>query len=503
MKIPRSSGVLMHPTSLPGPYGVGDLGGAARYFLDRLRDAHQRWWQIMPLNPAGYGGSPYSATSAFAGNPILIDLDDLATHGWLENSELLELRKLCASLPEDKYVMEVVQPARLGLLTKAWQRWHAKGGAKEASYLAFCKKHIHWLDDYALFATLKEVFNDKAWTEWSDAALVARQPAALTKAHKQHADAVERHRFWQWLFFRQWHALRDEARKRGVSLIGDIPIFVAMDSADTWANREIFRVNQDGSAEVVAGVPPDYFSETGQKWGNPLYRWDVLAKTDYRWWVQRIRMAMETVDLIRIDHFRGFESYWEVPAKNKTAMQGRWLKGPGQHFFDAIRRQLGGVPFIAEDLGMITEAVYTLRDHNELPGMKIVQFAFDDGDPNHIFLPHTYPERCVAYTGTHDNDTTQGWYDGASEEIRHRVRTYFQHGDYDMVWRIIQGLLESRACLTLFPAQDLYPLGTSARMNVPGTDSGNWHWRMTGALLQMQGVWTRLGQRASGLIAPN
>ncbi|MCB9638858.1 MAG: 4-alpha-glucanotransferase [Myxococcales bacterium] len=493
MRIPRSSGILLHPTSLPGPYGVGDLGASARLFLDHLREAKQRWWQLLPLNPAGYGGSPYSATSAFAGNPLLIDLEDLIKHGWLVESDLDELKGICASLPSEKYVMEVVQPARLKVLTQAWKRWHEIGGPKGADYQRFCKKHVAWLDDYALFATLKEVFEDEEWTKW-EPALVARKPEALAAARKKYAKSVERHSFWQWIFFHQWNVLREEARKRGISLIGDIPIFVAMDSADTWANREIFRVNQNGSADVVAGVPPDYFSETGQKWGNPLYRWDVLAKTDYRWWVQRIHMAMETVDLIRIDHFRGFESYWEVPAKNKTAIQGRWLKGPGQHFFDAIRRQLGSVPFIAEDLGMITDAVYVLRDQNELPGMKIVQFAFDEANPNHPFLPHTYPESCVAYTGTHDNDTTQGWYEGASEEVRHRVRTYFQHGDYDMIWRIMQGLLESRACLTIFPAQDLYPLGTWARMNVPGTDSNNWHWRMTQQLLDMQGVWQRLGQ---------
>ena len=496
MDIPRSSGILLHPTSLPGPYGMGDLGGAARYFLDRLRDARQSWWQLLPLNPTGYGGSPYSATSAFAGNPLLLDLEAFARLGWLSEQELAGLREECASLPEEKYVMEVVQPARFALLRKAWQRWHDQKGFEDPSFRAFCEKHRYWLPDYTLFASLKEAYDDKEWTLW-DPALVARKAQALEKARQRFAKDLERHAFWQWQFFLQWDALRHDARLRGISLIGDIPIFVAMDSADAWSHRELFQLHADGRADVVAGVPPDYFSKTGQKWGNPLYRWEALAKTDYRWWVERIRVAMETVDLIRIDHFRGFESYWEIPAQHKTAVHGRWCKGPGSQFFAAMRRNLGKIPFIAEDLGIITDQVIALRDRERLPGMKILQFAFDDGAPNHPFLPHTYPEHCVAYTGTHDNDTTQGWYESASEEIKHRVRTYFQHGDYDLVWRMIQVLLESKARLTVFPAQDIYPLPSRARMNTPGTDSNNWHWRMTTAQLKLLPAWQRLGHLAA------
>lgn len=485
----RSAGILLHPTSLPGPLGVGSIGAPARRFVDLLADCGIRWWQILPLNPPGVGGSPYSADSAFAGNPVLADLVELEERGWLESGELDALDDQCRERPADRYAIGTVDEAREELLNRAHGGWVDQGRPEEEAFEVFWDKNADWLDDYALFEALKEAQDDKHWRDWPSE-LVERQPAALRDARRRLARPIERIIFRQWTFFRQWSDLRDYAHDRGVKLIGDIPIFPAMDSSEVWAKRDLFRVDGEGQPEVVAGVPPDYFSETGQKWGNPLYRWDRLEETGFQWWMERLGRVLTTVDWVRIDHFRGFESYWEVPTEAETAETGEWAKGPGDAFFEAVAEHFGEKPFIAEDLGIITEEVEKLRDRHDLPGMKVMQFAFD-GNPDHPFLPHTYPENCVAYTGTHDNDTTVGWYEKLSEEERHRVRTYLEHPDEGIAWRMMEWILASDARLAVFPAQDILGLGSEARMNTPGTTEGNWRWRMTEAQLESSG-WERL-----------
>lgn len=484
MELPRSAGILLHPTSLPDGHGVGDMGAAARRFIDRLHEAGQRWWQVLPLNPPDYLGSPYSSTSSMASNPTLIDLQQLAEKGWLEETEL-------ASMPTgeraDRFDIDAVTNAKQGALRTAFSR----ATLDEPSYAEFCEREAGWLDDYALFAALREEHGGN-WRTWPDE-FVRRDEAALDQAREELAEEIEFTKFTQWVFDEQWTSLRDYAAERDVKIIGDVPIFVAMDSADVWANREIFKVDEHGNAEVVAGVPPDYFSPTGQRWGNPVFRWDVLAEQNYAWWGRRIERILEQVDLVRIDHFRGFESYWEIPADQPTAEIGEWAPGPGGKFFDWVRERFDEVPFIAEDLGRITEEVIELRESQNLPGMKILQFGFD-GDADHPFLPDNYPENCVAYTGTHDNDTSLGWYNSTSEEYRHRARTYLEHGDEGIVWAMIDALLASDASLVVLPVQDLYELDTEARMNLPGTAGGNWNWRMTTEMLDRDSPWQRLGE---------
>jgi len=446
---------------------------------------------MLPLNPPGYAGSPYSATSAFAGNLHLLDLDGLALWGWLTQAELDEMAAHCAELPKDRLVMDVVFPAKRGLVERAFQRWQSDDKGTKADFQRFCHQEGWWLEEFALFAVLKAEYKDKEWREWKREHL-QHDSKALQRFKTSHAARLEAERFFQWLFFTQWGSLHKEAQKRGIRLIGDIPIFVAMDSADAWASRELFRLDKNGQADVVAGVPPDYFSKLGQKWGNPLYRWDIHQKTKYKWWVSRIQKSLEMTDMIRIDHFRGFDEYWAIPAEKPDARIGEWRRGPGDDFFNAIREELGDIACIAEDLGDITSSVLALRDRHHLPGMKILQFAFN-GDPNHPFLPHTYPEHCVAYTGTHDNDTTQGWYNELDEMGRHHVRLYLSHPDQGIVWRMIDALLQSRAALTIFPMQDLLELDTRARMNIPGTTEDNWLWRLTSEQIQRHDLWQRLG----------
>ncbi len=469
MKIERSSGILLHPTSLPG----GDLGASARAFVDLLASAGQRWWQILPLNPTDFLGSPYSSPSSMASNVGLIDLSEFGEPA------------LAVETGSDRIDVAAVKAAKSNVLRRAWQAFTG-----DPEYDRFCREQAHWLDDWALFQAAKDLHGGSHWADWPEE-LVRRDPEALHELAQRAADTIEFTRFGQWIFDRQWSELRTYAAERDIQIIGDVPIFVAMDSVDVWANRELFEVSEGGRATSVAGVPPDYFSATGQKWGNPLFRWDVLAESDFAWWKARIRRVREMVDLVRIDHFRGFESYWAVPADAPTAETGEWRKGPGDAFFDAIRDEFGVVPFIAEDLGLITDDVLRLRDRHSLPGMKVMQFAFDGG-PDHPFLPHTYPESCVAYTGTHDNDTTQGWWDSLGEETRHRVRTYLSHGNDGIVWAMIESLHASDADLVVVPFQDLYELGTEARMNLPGTSGGNWSWRATPDLFDDREPWKRL-----------
>ena len=477
----RSSGVLLHPTSLPGRYGIGDLGPSAFRFVDWLADAGCKIWQILPLGPTGYGDSPYQCFSAFAGNPYLISPDFLLRDDLLHPDDLAEIQ----DFPVDKVDYGSIIPWKLNLLERAFIRFKSAPWPVRQEYERFCAENVSWLSDYALFMALKEANGGGAWDGWPET-LRKRDSNSLARAGKGHAEAVERFTFYQFVFFRQWEALRAHAHQRGLKIVGDIPIFVAYDSADVWAHPDLFYLDESGQPTVVAGVPPDYFSQTGQLWGNPLYRWDVLKSRDYDWWIARFRAVLRQVDIIRLDHFRGFAGYWEIPAGSKTAETGRWAPGPGEDFLSVVETSLSentidfraGLPIIAEDLGEITPDVIALRDQFELPGMKILQFAFSDPDNN--FLPHNYPVHCVTYTGTHDNDTARGWYETAPEHERDFARRYLYTDGSNFSWELTRAAWASVAVYAIAPMQDLLGLGTEARMNFPSKLGGNWGWRMSG-----------------------
>jgi 4-alpha-glucanotransferase len=496
MDLKRSAGVLLHPTSLPGPDGIGTLGQRARRFVDRLAEAGQTWWQLLPLNTPGHGGSPYSATSAFAGNAMMVDLEQLREQGFLTRPEIDQCREAIAQADSGRLDYAPVERHKGRLLDLACERWSADDHGTREAFDAFLRSESGWLDDYVLFSVLKRSFDGVAWRDWP-AEYVQRDPEALRQFRQDHAEALRKVEFRQWIFFKQWRSLREYAAERGVRFIGDIPIFVAMDSADVWANREIFQMSDAGVVECVSGVPPDYFSETGQKWGNPLYDWEAIAERDFDWWLARVEKVLDTVDLVRIDHFRGFQAYWAVPADAPTAVEGEWRKGPQDALFEAIRAELGEVPFIAEDLGLITDDVLELRDRHGLPGMKVMQFA-DWDDPDHIFLPENYEPNFVAYTGTHDNDTTRGWYDALGEIDRHKVRQYLECDDDEVVWRMIEAVFGSEAALAIVPVQDIFELGGEARMNNPGGNGDNWSWRMDAELIEAGGAWDRFGEVTVG-----
>ena len=485
----RASGVLLHPTSLPSRYGIGDLGEQAHRFVDILAGAAQTYWQMLPITPPGHGGSPYSSESAFAGNPALIDLDALAERGWLARAQLDALAHEFARVNPARAQLHHATQRKLKLLGDAWEVCQDDDEVKQA-LTAFVSAQSDWLEDYVLFAALKLAHPSKSWRDWPRE-LVVRNPLAMERARQEHAGEVARQTFYQWVFFEQWQRLRAHALERGVALIGDIPIFVAMDSADVWANRHLFKLDASAQAEVVAGVPPDYFSATGQKWGNPVYDWEACKKHGYSWWIRRVQKAMETMDLVRIDHFRGFQDYWETPSHEPTAMNGRWVKGPRDDFFEAIEQALGKVPFIAEDLGLVDDAVYSLRDRAGLPGMKVMHFAFG-GEPEHPFLPHTYPVYCVGYLGTHDNNTTRGWYAKLDDQEKHRVRVYLSSSDRDITEKMSEELYHSMAALVILQAQDLWDLDASHRMNTPSTVEENWSWRMTREQLLDRDAWSWL-----------
>jgi len=470
---PRSSGILLHPTSLPGGHGIGDLGAEAHRFVDWLADAGQSLWQILPLGPTSYGDSPYQTLSALAGNPLLISLDRLVQDGLLEAGDLA----VRPDFPVDRVDFGAVIQWKLPRLDQAWERFAAEG--EHADYEAFRAEQAGWLDDFALFMALKEEHDDRCWVDWPPE-LAQRQPAALATAHQRLQDRVGAHAFRQWLFARQWQALREHARDRGVRLMGDLPIFVAYDSCDVWARPDLYHLGDDLRPTVVAGVPPDYFSETGQLWGNPLYDWEAMARDGYRWWIDRMRACLAQTDLVRIDHFRGFEAYWEVPADEETAIHGRWVDGPRDAFFAALRAELGGLPIVAEDLGIITEEVELLRDRVGLPGMKVLQFAFSG--PKSPFLPHNYPHNCVVYSGTHDNDPTVGWWREACDEAtRDQVRDYLGRDVDAPHWALIRLGMQSVGHTFVAPMQDVLGLGREARMNRPGDGGGNWNWRLATA----------------------
>ena len=472
---PRSSGILLHPTSLFGKYGIGTLGENAVKFIDFLDRSNQKLWQVFPLGPTGFGDSPYQSFSAFAGNPFLIDLEKLVLLDLLkiEDIEGAELEK------DINYVdFGTLYKKKLPLLKKAYDNLQNIDNEKILFELEiFKEENSFWLEDYSLFISLKYHFKGHEWSKW-DEGIKLRKEKDLKKYKELLKEEIELNNFIQYLFFHQWGEIKGYANSKGISIIGDIPIFVAFDSSDAWANSEIFLFDKERKPINVAGVPPDYFSKTGQLWGNPLFDWEKLKETGYKWWIERVRANLKTADIIRIDHFRGFESYWAVPAKEKTAIIGIWEKGPGIDFFDSIKVALGDLPIIAEDLGNLTKEVVELRNETGFPGMKILQFAFDSDEENE-YLPHSYNSNCVVYTGTHDNDTIVGWYSKASTQDKEYVRDYLDiFTDNEIHWRFIKGAWRSVANMAIAPMQDFLGLGSDARINIPGIASGNWQWRM-------------------------
>jgi 4-alpha-glucanotransferase len=474
----RSAGILLHPTSLPGPYGIGDLGPTAHAWVDALVRARQTWWQMLPLGPTGYADSPYQSFSAFAGNPNLISPDLLIQDGLVSQADVAG-----ASFPANHVDYERVRQFKTELTALAWRNFEAGAStALQPLFDGFCASQAHWLADFALFLALKEAHGGGSWMEWPEE-LIKRSPGELRRAQQSLAEQVRLHQFRQFLFFRQWRALKEYAKNQGVRMLGDAPIFIAADSVDVWTHPELFLLDARQRPRVVAGVPPDYFSKTGQLWGNPLYDWARHRATGYVWWLARLRGTLEMVDWVRLDHFRGFEANWEVPADSQTAETGRWVKGPGADLFEAAKRELGCLPLIAEDLGVITPEVETLRQHLGLPGMRILQFAFG-GAQEDRFLPHCYERNTVVYTGTHDNDTTHGWYAGLTEAERGFLGRYAPSTDGDVSWDLIRLAWASVADTALAPLQDVLCLGSTARMNLPGIASGNWQWRFRADMLQ-------------------
>jgi 4-alpha-glucanotransferase len=481
----RVAGILLHPTSLPGRFGIGDLGPEAHRFVEFLAAAGQRLWQVLPLGPTGYGDSPYQAFSAFAGNPLLLSPEALLQDGLLRKQDLAG----APSFPAGEVDYAAVIPFKRALLEKAHGRYRARhAAALESEFEAFGARNAAWLDDFALFMALKEAQQGAVWNRW-DPDLVVRRPQALEAWRETLREPIEVHRFGQFLVFRQWAALRAACHARGIRIMGDIPIFVAHDSADVWARPELFRLDAQGAPAFVAGVPPDYFSATGQLWGNPLYRWDVLAAEGYRWWIDRFRAVLGLVDVVRLDHFRGFEAYWEVPGEETTAINGRWVKGPGPDFFEALRSALGELPIVAENLGVITPEVEAMRARFGFPGMAILQFAFGTDPQGPGFRPHNYTRRLVVYTGTHDNDTALGWWrSGVGDSTRSAAdvaaerdfaSAYLDLQGREVHWAMIRAILASVADAAVAPLQDVLGLGSEARMNVPARPSGNWRWRFT------------------------
>jgi 4-alpha-glucanotransferase len=477
----RASGILMHVTSLPSRYGIGDMGPAAFTWIDRLADAGQKWWQVLPLGPTGFGNSPYQSPSSFAGNTLLVSPERLVEDGLIRAED-------CAgvSFPAGKIDFDAVTRFKERLFDLAWANFRA--GARpdlQPAFDKFRKDHAFWLDDFALFMALKAKYNGAAYQDWPQE-LVRRNPAALAAGRQELAEALDSVRFRQFLAGRQWRTLREYAHGRGLRLLGDLPIFVAPDSADVWAHPEFFLLDANGRPRVVAGVPPDYFSPQGQLWGNPLYDWEALRRTGYRWWVARLKAVLSYLDAVRLDHFRAFEAAWHIPAGASTAEHGQWVPGPGPDFFHSVRTALGRLPLLAEDLGMITDEVRALRDRVQLPGMRVLHFAFD-GSPDNPFLPQNYVANAVVYTGTHDNDTTRGWYATLPEDARRRVWKLAGRpsiGDERTVAaELVRVAWLSKAALAIAPLQDVLNLGSEARMNVPGRAEGNWRWRCTEEML--------------------
>ncbi len=491
MEMRRTSGILLHPTSFPGPHGIGDLGTEAYRFVDFLAEGKQSLWQILPLGPTGVGDSPYASTSSFAGNPLLISLDKLVEAGDLTEADLADVPPFNIDKVEFKSVIAWKMP----LLEKAALTFIAKADAKrQAAYKKFYTEQAHWLDDFALFMAIKEEFDYKAlkekvtasvWNQYWPQDIRLREPKALQKWQKDKAEEIAVKKVIQFYFYQQWNSLRQYANEQGIKVVGDIPIFVAEDSVDVWANREMFHLDNQGRPTVVAGLPPDFFSQTGQRWGNPLYNWDKLKQTGFKWWLNRFKGILNLVDVVRVDHFRAFDTYWEIPA-NGAAVNGHWVNAPGYEFFDKLKKELGNLPIVVEDLGLITDDVRRLRDHFNFAGMAVLQFAFvslhgglDSGNP---YLPHNHRSNSLIYTGTHDNDTTLGWYRKLPEWDRRAINDYLMREksyiwDSDIVWTLMQLAWSSVCNWAIVPMQDLLRLDTDARMNIPGTAFGNWNWR--------------------------
>ena len=474
MRFPRASGILLHPTSLPGRFGIGDLGDDAYKFVDFLVSSGQTCWQILPLSPTGQGNSPYSAYSAFAGNTLLISPEKLVDDGLISPSALDDTPKF----PDGRVDYPKAGKWKSEILAKAFETFRSGTGSPltdEFNY--FAGTNAWWLDDYAAFCAIKASHKQSAWFQWAEP-IKLRDKAALATVTAQLAREIQAEKFYQYLFFRQWLALKRYANEKGVRIIGDIPIFVALDSADVWCNRSKFKLNADGSPKFVAGVPPDYFSKTGQLWGNPIYDWTAMLLDNFGWWTARIAMTLETVDIVRLDHFIGFSRNWEVPGEDETAENGTWASVPGRELFTVLRQRLGQMPIIAEDLGSMTPEVEELRDSFGFPGMRILQYAFG-GDAKNRDLPHNYVQNSVAYTGTHDNDTTAGWYKASPKNVKAHCRKYLGATGRDIHWDMIKALLESVADIAIIPAQDVLGLGSDSRMNTPATGAGNWEWRLT------------------------
>lgn len=473
MPLPRSSGILLHPTSLPTPYGIGDLGPAAFRWLDALARAKQTWWQILPLGPTGYADSPYQSFSAFAGNPNLISPEVLFRDGLLVKGDLV-----APGFPEAQVDYEAVIPWKQAVTVRAWENFHAgRAPALRPAFEEFQAREASWLPDFSLYMALKDAHGGVSWQDWPQD-LIQREPATLARVRHDLADSVELHSFRQFLFFRQWDAIKAQARNLGIRVIGDVPIFIAGDSVDAWSHPELFHLDEHRRPTVVAGVPPDYFSTTGQLWGNPLYNWPRHEETGFAWWIARLRGVLRQVELVRLDHFRGFQAYWEVRAGDPTAEKGRWVLAPGQALLRALHDALGGLPLIAEDLGVITPEVEALRTRWQLPGMRILQFAFG-GAQEDRFLPHRHERNTVVYTGTHDNDTTQGWYEKLTAKERVYLDRYAPNPTEDAAWRLLRLAWGSVADLAIAPLQDVLSLGNEARMNMPGIAGGYWRWRFT------------------------
>ncbi len=484
MILPRCSGILLHVTSLPGGHGIGDLGNSAHEFVEFLAESGQKIWQVLPLSPTGYGDSPYQCFSAFAGSPLFIDLSRLREQGLLSGQDLTNAPSFPEKHVEYNRVIEFKEP----LLRKAAQAFLSDADSTDClAFDTFCENNSAWLDDYALFMACKRVYQDAAWVHW-DAGIRQRNSAALKEWQNKLSFEIQVHKFAQFEFFRQWEKLKAHCRRLGIRVMGDIPIYVAHDSADVWAHPELFRLDEQGKPSALAGVPPDYFSATGQLWGNPLYRWDISANSGHRWWVDRVRASLKLFDLARLDHFRGFEAYWEIPADATTAAGGRWVKGPGAELFQTLQTELKELPFVAENLGVITPEVEALRKQFGFPGMSLLQFAFGNDPQGPTFRPHNYSRELVAYTGGHDNDTTVGWWTSSgvgesirtAEDIRQErefTRAYLGFQSEPVNWVFIRTVLASVADVAIIPLQDVLGLGSDARMNLPGTLTGNWKWR--------------------------
>lgn len=499
MKFPRASGILLHPTSLPGRFGIGSVGAEAYRFVDFLVSAGQRLWQMLPLGPTGYGNSPYQCLSAFAGNPLLISLERLAEEKLLESTDL----EGAPSFPEHRVDYDMVTELKIPLLKRSFGLFERKiSQTQRDMFESFCAENASWLDDYALFMAMRDAHNLAPWNTWEED-IRRRQPMALERWGKKLAQEVRCYKYLQFQFFRQLSELKRYCNDRGVRLMGDIAHFVALDSAEVWSHQEMFYLDANGKPTVVAGVPPDYFSKKGQLWGNPIYRWEEMAKDGYAWWIERLRATLKVVDIIRLDHFRGCEKYWKVPAKETTAVNGRWVPGPGAKLFEAVRKALGDIPLIAEDLGVITPEVGALRERFGFPGMRVLQFAFGSDGKANDHQPHHYPRNCVVYTGTHDNNTTIGWFSGGTEDTsrgrgevereRQLALKYLGTTGKEINWDFIRLALASVADIAIIPLQDVLGLGSEARMNLPATTKGNWEWRFTFHMLTDE-IKNRLGE---------